>query len=477
MLYRYANHLVTLFFCFSMSLHGDWETSPPLRISTTSSSATLYNVSISCNATTGQSLATWTDLNNNNYPTYAFYNPDLGWSSINTISTVSQSKVDVSTSCDPSTGIFLATWTDANTNLPTYSTYVPETGWSSADVISNTSIAFQNTINSFDSKLGQFVATWSDSNNSFFPTYSFFTPCSGWTTANTITNSFNAANVTTTFDSETGDILALWVDQNTGFPVYSFYSSNAWSVANYLAISSVDNDVFGANNPLTGEYLAVWADINNNNYPTYSLYTPGSGWSSPAVISTFAGVVDNVTISCDTVTGQFLAFWNSVANGDPIYSFFTSDTGWSSPQILSSTITSHGDTNIVFNSLNAEFLVVYANSQDINFYPFYSIFSTSLPRPPLTFTGQAKLKCHSGRKEIEHKLKWTPPLDTSSIVTYEIKKNNVIVANIPVTSPPVYEDYSHFHRNNIDVYTITSVDAYGRHSLPLNVIFIGLRTL
>ena len=456
---------------FSTLCQAGWITSPPSPISTPYSSITYGSVFNSCDPTTGLFLATWVDGNNNQYPTYSFFTPGAGWSSINTISNSSAiSSSNVLTSCDPVSGQFLASWTNSTTNQPTSSVYSPGSGWSPSDPLM-TSTATVNTANSFNSITGQFLVTWADT-TTHYPTYSFYTPGTGWGPIATISTLSIAANVYTSFNSITNQFLAVWVDIGTGQPMYSFYISGVWTPAASIAVSAdVDNDVLCACNPATGEFLATWADINQSLYPFYSVYTPGSGWGPSDTITTSSGVTDNVTVTCDLRTGQFLASWSNVSNGNPTYSFYTSGTGWSQPAIISVSSATGSDVITSFNSMTGQFLATWADSNPAQIFdPTYSFFTFHLPAPPppSSFTGSVLINRFLMQTDVIHQLAWTPPADASLIVSYQINRNGVLIAVVPASGPYVYDDHSR-SKSKVDVYTIASVNAEGVLSELLSI--------
>lgn len=468
---RFMHLFIYLCGLFSTFCHAEWTTSPPALISSTYSYS-YRSVFNSSDSTTGVLLATWANGNNNQYPTYSFYTPNVGWGAIDTISTVSSVVVttNVLTSCNSQSGQFLASWTDANTLFPTISVYSPGSGWSAIDPLPTTT-AVAHTASSFDPLTGNFLVTWADANNNN-PSYSFYTPTAGWGPVDTISTTTNAANVFTSFNSATGQFLATWTDISTGLPMYSFYDSGTWSPATAISLtSSAANDVFSSCNPATGVIMATWADINQSLYPFYSVYTPGSGWSPIDTITTTSSVIDNVTISCDLNTGHFLAFWSNLSNGDPTYSFYTLDNGWSSPAIIASPASTASDIFSSFNSLTGQFLTTWSDNSnnDLIFVPTYSFLTNvlppSLPPPPSSFVGTALHNCFLKRT---YKLDWTPPSNFFSIVSYQISRNGNVIAVLPASGPFTYID--HIRRlKREEVYTIVSIDAAGRQSAPLTL--------
>ncbi len=460
--------------CLSSILcHASWTTSPPQLISTTYS-FTYGSVFASCDPASGVFLATWANGNNNQYPTYSFFTPNTGWGPIDTISNSSSAIVtsNVFTSNDPVSGQFIATWTDSTTLFPTISVFTPNLGWGAIDPLSGTTAAV-NTTSSFDSATGSFLVTWADTANSNYPTYSFYTPNVGWGPVATISNSSPADSVYTTFDATNNQFLAVWVDIGTGRPMYSFYNSGTWGPTASISIfASVDNDVMCSYNPITGQFIATWADINQNLYPFYSIYTNGV-WSLIDTITTTSGVTDNVTISCDSTTGELLASWSNVLNGHPTYSFYTQGIGWSEPEVISTNSATGSDIFTSFNSATSKFLAVWSDRSNpsLLFDPTYSFFSIpppDSPPPPSSFTGNVLKDRFLTQTDIIHKLVWTPPADSSSVVSYQITRNGAIIALVPASGPFSYYDHDRSAKR-IDNYTIVTMNADGSRSTPLSI--------
>lgn len=454
---------------FASLCHATWTTSPPNSISPIYS-FTYGSVFTSCNSTQGVFLATWADGNNNQYPTYSFYTSDTGWSTINTIANSGALITsNVITSSDPVSGKFIGSWTDSTTLHPTASVYSPGIGWSAADSIT-TSMAAVNTANSFNSTTQQFLITWADTNNNHYPTYSFYTSNAGWSPINTISTASSAANVHTSFDPTTNQFLAVWVDIGTGFPMYSFYASGSWSAATPISnLASVDNDVLCTCNPTTGVFIATWADINQSLFPFYSVYTAGIGWSPIATITTSSGVTDNVTISCDVTTGEYLAAWSNVVNGNPTYSFYKPVTGWSEPAVISTLSRTGSDIMTCFDIVTGQFLAVWADNSnpDLIFNPTYSFFIDP-PSPPSSFRGAVMYNRFLTQTDIIHRLEWKPPVDSTTIASYQITRNGVIIARVNATGPLIYLDHNR-NNNRVDVYTIVSIDEQGQESPPVSI--------
>lgn len=449
-----------------------WSVGQPNTITT--SSITYYDVSTSCDPSTGTFLATWNDINSGN-PYYSFYSPNTGWGTSNPISSSSHVAIKVINSFDPVDGIFLATWTDSQTNQPTYSVYSSVSGWSNPSPIPNlnTSVALGDTYNIFNSETGQFLVTWADN----FPTYAFYTPGSGWSAINTISNDYPAANVFSSCDSTTGQFLVTWADISSGVPVYSFYDANTsdWTTGVISAAASVENDVLSACNFATGQFIATWADINANDYPYSSVYSPDTGlWGESKIIGLNTGVTDNVVPSFDSITGQFFACWSNYQfNGDTtypagelIYSFYTSETGWSALGTIPNT-QSGGDGISCFDPVTGQFLLTWSDTTNYNFYPSF-LFFTFIPFPPAQFFGRVEINRFLYQTDRIHRLMWYPPSDRTSIVSYQITRNGVVIATLPASGPHFYDDH-HRSKKQQDIYTIVSISNTGQRSTSLSV--------
>jgi len=479
--------VLVVLFCnlFSKGCYATWTTDPaqplPNEEPTSISFGGVFN---SCDPTTGVFLATWADVNGLLHPTYSFYNPSLGWGFVNAItfsSLAATSGISVISSCDPSTGVFLATWTEATMNQPAGSVYMLGDWSVLPGSFTGQSAVFQTT-NSFYPATGEFLVTWADRITNY-PTYSFYTPGSGWGAVSQITMTSTANDVYTTVNTTTNQVLAVWADAVSVQPTYAFYDSGVWGGAFAIpGFPSASGDVLCSCNPVTGQFIAVWVNLGFANfYPYYSIYTPGHGWNIGPAAITNSPVNGNVSVSCDPTTGQFLASWASLDDGSINYSFYTPgtgpDAGWSSPGFITGS-TSGNTITTSFNSTSGQFLATWAGfgSGIPDSSPFYSFF-TYIPPPappnpppssPITFTGKVVSNYFLTQIDITHKLVWTPSTD-SSIVSYQISRNGVVIAVLPASGPYVYYDHNR-SKNKKDLYTIVSINAAGAQSAPLSVI-------
>jgi hypothetical protein len=411
-----------------------WSTSVPFPI--TQISNTLANISLSWNTAGTQCLATWLDANTQ-FPTYAFYQQNQKtWSTAATITVASTSRptLDILNTWDSVHQRYVATWADGVSNRPMFSMFYVYTtttttgSWSAPALISSStsSAAVANVaVSFFDSALGgRVIATWADSANASFPTFSIVDDTYPTWSVPSAFAIVPGSNVFTSSAPSGGGgigtpdrVLATWTNVNTGAPMSSFYQDGgAWTTAVVISLgTSVENDVlcagsaFGSLVSTSPLFMATWVDINDNFLAKYSIFTQDSGsWTPAANINPAAArVLDNVTVSYNSATQQFLALWNDVATGYQTYSFYNATAGsWGPVVIVSTTTPSGGDIDAALNPTTGQFLLAWSSTNN-NFTPIYSLLTLikSAPRqlriPPLLLSGSSLSgsthRYHTGR--------------------------------------------------------------------------------
>ncbi len=189
------------------------------------------------------------------------------------------------------------------------------------------------------------------------------------------TYSFTYDSVFNSCDTITGQFLATWVDQNNNqYPTYSFYSSGTgWSAIDTISTSSqalFNSNAFTSFDSASGKFLATWTDMGSKN-PTTSIYTPGVGWS-PADLLTTSLAAENTVNSCNS-DSQFLVTWADRSTNLPKYSFYDINSGWGT----AATITMESIADNVYTAFNPaanQFLAVWT---DIGTgVPMYSLYTS-----------------------------------------------------------------------------------------------------
>ena len=97
-----------------------------------------------------------------------------------------------------------------------------------------------------------------------------------------------------------------------------------------------------------------------------------------------------------------------------------------------------------------------------------TILSTPTPLSPSSFQGKTLKNRFLSQTDIINVLKWSPPVDSAGIVSYQISRDGVVIADVPVLEPNVYYDPNR-KKNTTYIYTIVSLDANGAKSSPLSI--------
>jgi hypothetical protein len=155
-----------------------------------------------------------------------------------------------------------------------------------------------------------------------------------------------------------------------------------------------------------------------------------------------------------------------------MYSFYNSGS-WSPATSISTLADVDNDVLCSYNPLTGQFIATWADINQ-NLYPFYSIYTDGVWSPINTITatfgvtGSVLKDRFLTQTDIIHKLVWTPPADSSSIVFYQITRNGTVIAVVPASGPLVYYDHNRSKRKT-DVYTIVSVSANQTYSTSLSI--------
>ena len=352
------------------------------------SAATTNPIYSACNPTTGELMTAWSD-SGTSYPTYSIYTPTNGWSAPNTITTESAAASGncVSVSCNSTSGEFLATWTDNVSSNPYYSIYTPGMGWSPPTAISNTYVSIGDTSNAYDPTTNRFLVVWIGPMPNQNPIYSFYSSGS-WTPANPINASYGGYEAFISVNSTNGQFLATWQDLSFAKPTYSFYIPEiGWSTPEYINIGySSDVNVTSSCNSLTGQYIATWGAYNGMEQfiPYYSFYTDGT-WSLPDIISPSALMNGSYYAIYNLTTNQILASWSDgtfipetmLPTNIPTYSFYSPSEGWSTPMPISTESAAYVTAFPTFDPYTNMFLVTWSDFYSVT-YSFYSYLSSSL---------------------------------------------------------------------------------------------------
>lgn len=89
------------------------------------------------------------------------------------------------------------------------------------------------------------------------------------------------------------------------------------------------------------------------------------------------------------------------------------------------------------------------------------------PEAPVSIQGKTRTNESAVQIDRLHIITFTPSKDVT-VTFYRLRRNGVIIAEIPGIGPYKYIDH-HRRKGKSDVYTLTSVNAEGLESAPLTV--------
>jgi hypothetical protein len=310
--------------------------------------------------------------------------------------------------------------------------------------------------------------------------------------------------------SPTGTALTTWTNSVTGQIFANFFNGTIWGPDTLISIG-VNNQGSDVGMSATGLGVAVW----NNGNDVFAAQFNGATWSAPVVISTgLSNTNAHIDVQAD---GRAAAAWVDGA-GNVQAALFNGIT-WTAPTVISTTVGANqgleiamdGSGNVVvvwaFSGLTNEILSAFHRTGDLNVWdpplivdshpvfvyqpdaafsqsgrafavwnddgdgPFdtFASFINFIIPPPLDFTGRSCSDRFAWQRDCVHILTWTPVVNPV-VVTYRLRRNGTVIANIPATGPFTFVDHNRCNRT--DVYSLSSVDALGNESLP---VFVTLR--
>jgi hypothetical protein len=245
-------------------------------------------------------------------------------------------------------------------------------------------------------------------------------------------------------------MLAAWRAANdSNHPYYSIYNGAVWSLPVAISpTSQVNMDIALVYDNKNQQVLASWCDTNNNSYPTYATYNSIDGWSAPLPISTTSVVHEDVELTYDSGASQVFAAWADSNNNDyPTYSIYTATSGWSTPSPIATSSSAGENIYLAYNSSTAQIFAAWKNG-DASGFPMWSLYQSTFPPVPPTppaapskFVG--KITRHPKKHTFKIKMEWKKSA-SSGVVSYEIYAFKKLVAAIPASSLK-YKKHLHSH--------------------------------
>ena len=315
--------------------------------------------------------------------------------------------------------------------------------------------------------------------------------------------------------SSNGSVIAAWLDLGTSTVYANNYIGGSWQTAQIIGMLSGSPSNVETGIDANGNGLAAWVDSSGN---VNASYFNGTNWEAPVLVTTNSPMSQYVSLSMSP-SGQAIVIWEDTSDNGFSSSF--NGTTWSTPIPFASNLEGPGSflvpgANVAMNSDNNAF-VVWGDGTSSNVFSatlpsganawsapeligpipnFFSLVDSSLSdngagfviwvdenlaeggsnvfgsAAPALFPPVSMIKgrvCKNRFATATDRVKiitWTPSSNPTT-VAYQIRRNGVLIATIPLSGPFTYRD--HHRCKHSDVYTVTEINALGEENNLLTV--------
>lgn len=364
-------------------------------------------------------------------------------------------------------------------------------------------ISFLNTPSVAMNGTGQGLAAWAKGSTTTNEIHASFFNAGVWAPFQVIGTGNNNVKV----DYLGTKAAAVW----TNFPATGL-SANAFNGTTWLAPTLLDNNASPIRLPdvgvdASGHAIAIW--LANGATTIKVSRFDGTSWSANLPLSTNSNGTDpRIAVAAD---GTAIAVWADAPSVGQI-SFFDG-TSWSTPVTFGNatqadiTLDSEGnamlgwttDLNQLFTAFIPKGTTTIGTPVFIKTFPdlltsldlalssgselgavvwneksspedlgnTFGTFVAFGPTPPTDIVGRVCVKDGPSHEDRVNIITWTPSSDPT-VVSYNVRRNGVLVAIVPATGPFVFFDNNRCKKVP-DTYTVTAVNAEGIESLPITV--------
>lgn len=257
-----------------------------------------------------------------------------------------------------------------------------------------------------------------------------------------------------------GNAIALFLDSSYN-AIASNFNGKTWkntvlAKADQLNAERITDLVMSRN----GTAIAIWKGTGSKGF---SNFYNGTTWEASRQFASDIGPAttngSNVSISIND-KGNGLVVW-STASSQVKSSRLPFGGAWKPAEIVEAHAPKIG---YVTSSLSANG-EGFAGWMDLMWTNYY-VNATIGPIPPSAIRKEVLKNKFAMQTDCINVISWTPSPDPS-VVSYDLRRNGVLIATIPSTGPFSYSDHNRckFH----DVYDLTAVDDNGLESTPLTV--------
>jgi hypothetical protein len=246
----------------------------------------------------------------------------------------------------------------------------------------------------------------------------------------------------------------------------SIYDSGVWSLPQIIQ-SGPSNYNLSFDLAPNGRGVLVWSDAaQTGRSSTFngSSFEPILQFSDGPIrvpFSTFRN--RSIAVSVDPMGNALVAFGTDT----PQYLSAKLPTGgiWGSVEIING-IPTH-PVSFISSALSANG-IGFALWEDDDIEAFTVFASVTFIDPARGIGGRVCKNKFASQTDHIHIITWAPSLETG-IITYNLRRNGVLIAVIPAAGPFIYYDHNRC-RKNADTYTLTTVAFGGAESAPLTIV-------
>jgi len=283
-----------------------------------------------------------------------------------------------------------------------------------------------------------------------------------------------------------GQIIVAWADQSKTGIRFDYYDGTSWAGPGWVVqgISAGLTNLTVGIDESGIPYVIGNTPPNSNNSSAQvvsGVYNPGTDTWTTTVLQTRADNKERIGESTLAVhpNGTALAVWafraENASNSYSLrYSIYTPGSGWSTAEELVDLETSSFDINAPRAAISRDGTAVVAwhdldSESDEQVYSIWDrAFTTkAVPVPPQGFEGAAYKNSFPNETEYFHALEWEESIDPV-VVSYKLYRNGKAIATTPLGTPK-YVVHNVDKKDKV-TYTLTTVNGDGAESTPVTLI-------
>jgi hypothetical protein len=267
---------------------------------------------------------------------------------------------------------------------------------------------------------------------------------------------------------DNGNAIAVWTD-NINNLLASYFNGTSWGPPQLIAsnVRAFGNSRFSTAMSRNGYAIVTWIeDLVANEGPGFSSTLNGTTWSAPLLFSQGGNPgISELDVSLDT-SGNALVVY-SLSDPDEIRSNFLPFGGvWQAEELI--TVSPANNQQFVISSLSTGIaFALWETLTGEGEGDIFGSFEILAAGPPLTINGRVCRNKFESQTDRIHIITFVPSADPT-IISYNLRRNGVIIAVIPANGPYIYFDHNRC-RGNTDSYAVWAVGIGGLESTSLTI--------